>query len=167
LGKTASQLRRKEKAFLGRSFLLNYDPIRAVFPGWRVLGHALMSVLAERGHPLLAGIVAIFPGITLVSFYFIGQAAGDDAVARTAKACLRSIPIWIPYALAIVWLSPRIDGDEQSVVSRRAYLHRAGVCARLHQSDHRRGAPLALFNYPLFNYYHRFKLFGCHYLIAK
>ena len=76
----------------------------------------LMSVLAERGHPLLAGIVAIFPGITLVSFYFIGQVAGDVAVARTAKACLLSIPIWIPYAVAIVWLSPRIGTNKALLI---------------------------------------------------
>ena len=76
----------------------------------------LISVLAERGHPLLAGIMAIFPGITLVSFYFIGKAAGDAAVAATAKACLLSIPIWIPYALTIVWLSPRIGTNKALVI---------------------------------------------------
>ena len=76
----------------------------------------LISVLAERGHPLVAGIVAIFPGITLVSFYFIGRAAGDVAVALTAKSCLLSIPILIPYILTIVWLSPRIGTNKALVI---------------------------------------------------
>lgn len=76
----------------------------------------LISVLAERGHPLLAGIAAIFPGITLVSFYFIGQAAGDDAVALTAKSCLQSLFIWIPYALAVIWLSPRIGTNKALLI---------------------------------------------------
>jgi uncharacterized membrane protein (GlpM family) len=75
-----------------------------------------ISVLAERGYPLLAGIVAIFPGITLVSFYFIGKYAGDAAVALTAKSCLLSIPVWIPYALTIVWLSPRIGTNKALII---------------------------------------------------
>lgn len=72
----------------------------------------VISVLAERGHPLLAGIMAIFPGVTLVSFYFIGKSAGNEAVAATAKSCLVALPIWIPYALTIVWLSPRIGTNK-------------------------------------------------------
>ncbi len=76
----------------------------------------VVTVLAERGHPLLAGIVAIFPGITLVSFYFIGQAAGDAAVAATAKSCLLSIFIWIPYALSVIWLSPRIGTNKALLI---------------------------------------------------
>jgi uncharacterized membrane protein (GlpM family) len=71
-----------------------------------------ISVLAERGHPLLAGVVTLFPSITLVSFYFIGKSTGNEAVAVTAKSCFISLSIWIPYILTIVWLSPRIGTNK-------------------------------------------------------
>ena len=73
-------------------------------------------VLAERGHPFLAGIAALFPSITLVSFYFIGKSAGNEAVALTAKSCLFSLIIWIPYVLAIAWLSPRIGTNKALLI---------------------------------------------------
>jgi uncharacterized membrane protein (GlpM family) len=66
--------------------------------------------------------VAIFPGITLVSFYFIGQAAGDLAVSLTAKSCLLSIFVWIPYALAVVWLSPRLGTNKALAIGVLIYV---------------------------------------------
>jgi uncharacterized membrane protein (GlpM family) len=81
-----------------------------------------VTALAERGHPLLAGVVAIFPGITLVSFYFIGRAAGDLAVSLTAKSCLLSIFVWIPYALAVIWLSPRLGTNKALLIGVLIYV---------------------------------------------
>jgi uncharacterized membrane protein (GlpM family) len=73
-------------------------------------------MLAERGHPFLAGIAALFPSITLVSFYFIGKSAGNEAVALTAKSCLVSLLVWIPYVLTIAWLSPRIGTNKALLI---------------------------------------------------
>lgn len=67
-----------------------------------------ITVLAERGHPLLAGVVTLFPSITVVSFYFIGKSAGNEAVAATARSCLIALSVWIPYIVTVIWLSPRI-----------------------------------------------------------
>jgi len=75
-----------------------------------------ISLLAERGHPLLAGVVTLFPSITLISFYFIGRSAGNEAVAATAKSCLISLSIWVPYVLTVIWLSPRIGTNKALVI---------------------------------------------------
>ncbi|RZN41092.1 MAG: hypothetical protein EFT35_02375 [Methanophagales archaeon ANME-1-THS] len=75
-----------------------------------------ISVLAEKGHPLLAGVVTLFPSITLVSFYFIGKSTGNEAVAATAKSCFIALSVWIPYILTIIWLSPRIGTNKALVI---------------------------------------------------
>jgi uncharacterized membrane protein (GlpM family) len=81
----------------------------------------LVTALAERGQPLLAGVVAIFPSITLVTFYFIGRSAGDLAVSLTAKSCLLSFFVWIPYALAVIWLSPRLGTNKALAIGVLIY----------------------------------------------
>lgn len=75
-----------------------------------------ISVLAERGHPLLAGVVTLFPSITVVSFYFIGRSVGNEAVASTAKSCLISLSVWIPYVLTVIWLSPRTGTNKALLI---------------------------------------------------
>jgi len=80
-----------------------------------------VTALAERGQPLLAGVVAIFPSITLVTFYFIGKTAGDLAVSLTAKSCLLSIFVWIPYVLAVIWLSPRLGTNKALAIGVLIY----------------------------------------------
>jgi uncharacterized membrane protein (GlpM family) len=75
-----------------------------------------ISMLAERGHPLLAGVVTLFPSITVISFYFIGRSAGNEAVASTAKSCLLSLSIWVPYVLTVIWLSPRIGTNKALLI---------------------------------------------------
>lgn len=68
----------------------------------------LVVLFAELGHPFLSGMVIVFPAVTVISFYFIGRAAGPEAVAVTAKSALyTSAVVWVPYILTVIYLAPR------------------------------------------------------------
>ena len=75
--------------------------------------------------------------------------------------------IGIPYAVAIVWLSPRIGTNKALSVSVLIFTVLAVALVYTNRITGVVHIPLALSNTRIFNYCPRFKLFGCHYLIAK
>lgn len=69
---------------------------------------SLVVYLAKQGYPFLSGIALVFPSVTMLSFYFIGRAAGNTAVVESARsALLATFIVWVPYVLAIIYLTPR------------------------------------------------------------
>ncbi|MBI4344610.1 MAG: GlpM family protein [Euryarchaeota archaeon] len=69
----------------------------------------LVVLMAEMGRPFLSGLVIVFPAVTVISFYFIGRAAGPESVVATAKSALyTSAVVWVPYILAVIYFAPRV-----------------------------------------------------------
>ena len=69
----------------------------------------LVVLLAEMSHPFLSGMAIVFPAVTVISFYFIGRAAGPEAVTVTARSALyTSAVVWVPYILTVIYFAPRV-----------------------------------------------------------
>lgn len=91
-----------------------------------IMGGTIVSLviwLARQGHTLLSGIALVFPSVTLVSMYFIGRAAGNNAVATTARSAIYStFFVWIPYISTVAFLAPRLGVNRALVAGFLVFL---------------------------------------------
>jgi uncharacterized membrane protein (GlpM family) len=81
--------------------------IRFVIAGTMVV---IISIVAEKfKNPFLAGLLVIFPSLTLTTVYFIGRAAGTEVAANLVLGELLSIPVWIVYAIALYYFLKNME----------------------------------------------------------
>ena len=68
----------------------------------------LIVVLEQSGYRLLSGLAALVPVFTLVSYIFIGQTQGGEAVSKHSMFVLvGTLVSWVPYMLVISYLAPK------------------------------------------------------------
>lgn len=73
---------------------------------------AIIVALEQSGQRLLSGLATLIPVFTLVAYFFIGQTEGSTAVSQHAKwVLLGTLVSWVPYMLAIAYLSPKIGSN--------------------------------------------------------
>ncbi len=62
-----------------------------------------------NGMPLVSRLAALFPIFTWLSYVFIGQISGPEAVAKHSLfVLLGTLVAWVPYMLVIYFLAPKI-----------------------------------------------------------
>ncbi len=77
----------------------------------------LIVALEESGQRTLSGLATLIPIFTLVAYFFIGQAQGSEAVSQHAKWVLAGTLVsWVPYMLAVAYLSPKIGSHNAILV---------------------------------------------------
>ncbi|PIN81178.1 hypothetical protein COV13_02075 [Candidatus Woesearchaeota archaeon CG10_big_fil_rev_8_21_14_0_10_32_9] len=75
-------------------------------------------ILAQIGHPLLAGVLMFLPNMSLVGFYFINKTSGSTAVLTTVKSSLLgTIFIWPIYMLALLYFIPKFGVNKALLIS--------------------------------------------------
>ena len=73
----------------------------------------IIVVLEEKGQRMFSELATLIPVFTLVAYFFIGQTKGGKAVGQHAKFVLVGTLIsWVPYMLAVAYLSPRIGPNK-------------------------------------------------------
>lgn len=83
----------------------------------------LVVLFAEMGRPFLSGLAIVFPAVTVISFYFIGRAAGPESVAMTARSALyTSAVVWVPYILTVIYLAPRVGVNRALLMGVAVFL---------------------------------------------
>ena len=69
----------------------------------------IIVALEESNNRLLSGFATLIPVFTLVAYLFIGESKGGVAVSQHAWFVLiGTIVSWIPYMIAVAYLSPKI-----------------------------------------------------------
>ena len=77
----------------------------------------IIVALEESNHRMLSGFATLMPIFTLVAYVFIGQSRGGAAVGQHAWFVLFGTLIsWVPYMLAVAYLSPRI-GPHKAILA--------------------------------------------------
>ncbi len=77
----------------------------------------IIVALEESGQRVLSGFATLMPVFTIVAYLFIGQTRGGKAVGEHAKFVLVGTLIsWVPYMLAVAYLSPRI-GPHKAILT--------------------------------------------------
>ena len=73
----------------------------------------VIVVLEGNGQRTLSEFATLIPVFTLVAYFFIGQTKGGIAVGQHAKFVLvGTLVSWVPYMLAVAYLSPRIGPNK-------------------------------------------------------
>ena len=68
----------------------------------------LISALGRLKYELISGLFVLFPAVTLVSFYFLGQSAGSETVGKVALFSIYAVPTPIAFLLAFYFLQQRL-----------------------------------------------------------
>lgn len=77
----------------------------------------IIVVLEEGGQRTLSGLATLIPVFTLIAYFFIGQTQGSEAVSQHAKWVLvGTLVSWVPYMLAVAYLSPKIGSHNAILV---------------------------------------------------
>ena len=79
--------------------------------GYFVIGGLIVSLTTyygAKGQGFLAAFVSQFPSLTVLTFFLIYRAGGKVPVINYAKSFVYTIPPWILYVLAVVFLCDRI-----------------------------------------------------------
>ncbi len=79
--------------------------------GYFLIGGLIVSLTTycgAKGHGFLAAFVSQFPSLTVLTFLLIYRAGGKLPVISYAKSFAYTIPPWILYVLAVVFLCDRI-----------------------------------------------------------
>lgn len=78
---------------------------------------AVIVTLEESNHRILSGLATLIPVFTLVAYIFIGHIKGGAAVSQHAWfVLLGTLVAWVPYMLAVAFLSPRIGTPKAIIV---------------------------------------------------
>lgn len=82
----------------------------------------LIVVLEKTGSRLLSGLLALIPVFTLISYIFIGESQGGQAVSDHARFVLwGTVVSWIPYMILVIYLAPRIGSHRAITVGMIAF----------------------------------------------
>lgn len=77
----------------------------------------LITYFEISGFPMLSRLAALFPVFTWLSYLFIGDISGPDAVAKHSLfVLLGTLIAWVPYMLTIYLLAPRV-GSWKAIVA--------------------------------------------------
>ena len=79
--------------------------------GYFIIGGLIVSLttyFGAKGQGFLAAFVSQFPSLTVLTFLLIYRAGGKMPVIDYAKSFIYTIPPWILYVLAVVFLCDRI-----------------------------------------------------------
>ena len=76
----------------------------------------LIVYFEAGGFPIFSHLAALFPVFTWLSYLFIGELSGSEAVSRHALfVLLGTIVAWLPYMFVIYYFAPKI-GTTKAVI---------------------------------------------------
>ena len=77
----------------------------------------------ESGFTLISRIAALFPVFTWIAYLFIGNSGTAQQISEHAKfVLLGTILSWIPYMLAIIYLTPKIGVNKSILIAIGVFL---------------------------------------------
>ncbi len=86
------------------------------------------------GFPLLSRLAALFPVFTWLSYLFIGDLQGPEAVSRHSLfVLLGTIVAWLPYMAVIWFLAPRIGSGKAIGIAIVVFLVLATAFVKLYK----------------------------------
>lgn len=90
----------------------------------------LVTYFGSHGKGLIAAFVAFFPSITLVTLLSIYLASGVNATVSYMKSAIFLIPAWLLYAVAIIFILPRLGLVPSVLISLGLYIAAAFITVR-------------------------------------
>lgn len=85
---------------------------------------------ARSGRADLAGVLVMFPVVTLLGFLFLGQAEGSAQLARAVRASLLMLPVGALYLLLVLGLLRHIAYGPALALATAAWIAAAALVVR-------------------------------------
>ena len=91
-----------------------------------VVGGMITTIIVgfeQSGFTLISRIAALFPVFTWIAYLFIGSSGTAQQVSEHAKFVLLGTMVsWIPYMLAIIYLTPKIGVNKSILIAIGIFL---------------------------------------------
>ncbi len=88
---------------------------------------ATVSLLAKSQYSLISGLFVLFPIVTLVGYYFIGQGVSAATLKDITLFSLYSLPTVLVFLLAFYFLQSKFNVNYSLLLSVLAWLFAAGL----------------------------------------
>lgn len=86
------------------------------------------------GAPLVSRLAALFPIFTWLSYIFIGQISGPEAVSKHSLFVLiGTLVAWVPYMLVIYFLAPKVGSVKAIIAGIVTFLVLATIFALVYK----------------------------------
>jgi uncharacterized membrane protein (GlpM family) len=92
---------------------------------------ALITYFGSHGKGLLAAFVAFFPSVTIITLVSIHLASGVAATVSYFKGLLLLLPAWLIYAVAMIYILPRLGLVPSVLIGILLYVAVAVITIRL------------------------------------
>jgi uncharacterized membrane protein (GlpM family) len=69
----------------------------------------LILLLSRIERTQAAGVLVLFPAITLLSYYFIGQSEGELQLRAVVRGSVMAFPIWLVFMAIVYFTLPVLD----------------------------------------------------------
>ena len=90
---------------------------------------ALVSIFAKAKNPLWAGLVMLFPMVTLVGLFFAGHVTEAAGLRRITLFSMAALPATLAFLVSFYLLIGRVGLVQSLVLSTAAWCAIAGIAA--------------------------------------
>ena len=87
----------------------------------------LITLLAKTKYPMLSGIFMLFPAVTLVGYYFVGQSMSIPQLQQITKFSIYALSTTFIFLLCFYFAQVRFSLNISLIASTIAWLVAAGV----------------------------------------
>jgi len=94
-----------------------------------ISGSLVMLVLlfARVERTQTAGLFVLFPAVTLLSYYFIGQSEGEQQLREVVRGSVMAFPVWLVFMAVVYFTLPLLDFRLALVVATGVWLLAGGL----------------------------------------
>ena len=95
---------------------------------------ALITYFELSGFPLLSRLAALLPVFTWLSYLFIGNVSGGEAVSKHSLfVLLGTIFSWVPYMFVIYYFAPRIGTTKAVILGLVVFIILASIFIKIYK----------------------------------
>jgi len=87
----------------------------------------IITLLSKTKYPFLAGVMVLFPAVTLVGYYFLGQSVNAMQLKTIALYSMYALPATFVFLLAFYFLQGKVALIHSLVFSVIAWSLAAGI----------------------------------------
>ena len=86
-----------------------------------------VTLLAKTRYPMLSGVIMLFPAVTLIGYYFVGQTVTPVQLQQITKFSMYALSTTFVFLMAFYYAQRTMDVPNSLITSTVAWVVSAGV----------------------------------------
>lgn len=86
-----------------------------------------VTLLAKTRYPMLSGVIMLFPAVTLIGYYFVGQTVTPVQLQQITKFSMYALSTTFIFLVAFYYAQRTMDVPHSLITSTVAWIASAGV----------------------------------------